>query len=523
MRRAPALGLVAVVALASFFRLYDLGATPPGLFGDEAADANVAAAIRRGEHFPVYVEEETKWGSREPLFHYLMAAVFSVAGETPLAVRLTAASIGIATVPLAWWLYRMHLGTSIAFLGAALLAVCRWHVTASRLGLRAVLIPLWVVLTLLAASALWRRRTIASALLLGAVVGTGFYTYPAYWLMPPLLAAGLACGARRGRPPLALAVLALGAALLAAAPLIRYAAEKPEYFFGRATRTLGAGGGESEPSYRDGMMRVLFMLHLRGDENARHNLPGRPLLDPVSGVFFLLGLAGALRALAHNRGAPAVFAALIVLWLAFLLPSAVTDSAPHALRTLGAVPAVCAIAALGIHRAALAPPFGARAWSRFALCLAAVLAAGAWNYRDYFQQWARSPAVAAAFNSDAVAFFARLADLAERHDVYAAADLRDAPQARFLARARRARLRPLDAGAFAAAGADRDRIYVVATPLLNGLVLDLYPGAEVLLRYSSEGRADGRVYLVRRQRLRPELPRGYREAIARALEEDADE
>jgi hypothetical protein len=131
--------------------------------------------------------------------------------------------------------------------------------------------------------------------------------------------------------------------------------------------------------------------------------------------------------------------------------------------------------------------------------------------------------VAAAFNSDAVAFFARLADLAERHDVYAAADLRDAPQARFLARARRARLRPLDAGAFAAAGADRDRIYVVATPLLNGLVLDLYPGAEVLLRYSSEGRADGRVYLVRRQRLRPELPRGYREAIARALEEDADE
>ena len=46
----------------------------------------------------------------------------------------------------------------------------------------------------------------------------------------------------------------------------------------------------------DGTQRVLFMLHLRGDIEPRHNIPGRPMLDLVSGLLFLGGLIATAKA-----------------------------------------------------------------------------------------------------------------------------------------------------------------------------------------------------------------------------------
>jgi 4-amino-4-deoxy-L-arabinose transferase-like glycosyltransferase len=549
-RSGRAAGLLAVVGLAAFFRLHDLRDIPPGLFGDEAAEGVVAAAIRHGEQFPVYVEEETKWGSREPLYHYVMAGVFAVFGESPATIRLTSALIGIITVPLAFRLCRLHLGSSVALLTAALLAVSRWHVTMSRLGLRAILTPLWIVLTLLAATFLWRRRSAASALALGVIVGAGFYTYPSYWLMPPFLVACVLWKVARGelrdgRRFASLAAIVVGSALLTVAPLVRYAILKPDYFFGRATRTLTEGAAAAESSYRDGLLKVLLMLHLRGDRNARHNIPGRPMLDPASGFFFVAGLAYMLRSLVHNRGTPQAFAAIVVLWLAFLLPSAVTDSAPHALRALGAVPAVCAIAAIGVHRlgsslaaavqalrskrleAASTLPRAAAAslplWTRRMAYVAALLAAGALSYHDYFDDWAKRPGVAVAFSSDVVAFFDRVAELGDGREVRAVPHIADAPQVRFLNRDRKLDIRPLDQSSFVAAPAARDRILIVDTPRLNALVAALYPDAETLARYASEDRPTGRVYLVRREQLRQALTADDRQAVEAALAETHEE
>jgi hypothetical protein len=247
------------------------------------------------------------------------------------------------------------------------------------------------------------------------------------------------------------------------------------------------------------------------------------MLDPISGFFFVAGLAYMLRSLVRNRGEPQAFAAAVLLWLVFLLPSAVTDSAPHALRTLGAVPAVCTIAAVGIHRLGSALPAAATVWGRRTVYVIALLAAGTWSYRDYFDDWAHRPGVAVAFSSDVVAFFDRVAELGEGREVWAVPRIFDAPQVRFLNRGRKVDIRRLDESSFVAAPTARDRILIVDTPPLNALIAELYPTVETLARYSSEGRNTGRVYLVRRDQLRQALSPAEREAIGQALAESHDE
>ncbi len=503
---------IAVVALAAAFRCYRLDSVPPGLFGDEAADGLVARAIARGEHFPLFVEEPTLWGSREPLYHYVMAAVLRLWGTTPAAIRLTSALLGIATAGMLFAVAQRLFGLRVALFAGLVLAAGRWPVTVSRLGLRAVLVPLCVVLVVWALVRLARRRRPLDAIGLGVALGIGFYSYPAYWIVPAALAVPLAAAlwkarAEPWRPLAGLAAVTALSALLVVAPLLGYALAKPEHFFGRAAHTVEDRARQGQGrSLRDDLQRVLFMLHLRGDANARHNLPGAPMLDPVTGLAVVAGVIIAVRRL---RAEPVRYGGVLACWLLPLLPSAVTDSAPHALRAAGALPAVALLAGIGLDRLAVVGRRGGRLAT--AAALAAIIAL---NYHDYFRRWAVSPAVAAAFNSDAVRFFRYCASLAETHDVFAVRRTFDAPQFAFLELDRQGSWHWIeDERVLLAQGATRDRVIVSPVGELNDLIEQLYPDVEVLARFDTSGR----IYRLRRAQLRGELDADERRRAAEAL------
>ena len=88
--------------LALFLRTYRLETIPPGLFNDEAANGLDARAVLAGAH-PIFFERNS---GREPIFIYLQAAMMALMGQTPLALRLTAALIGALTIPATYWLVR---------------------------------------------------------------------------------------------------------------------------------------------------------------------------------------------------------------------------------------------------------------------------------------------------------------------------------------------------------------------------------------------------------------------------------
>jgi len=133
-----------VTALAAAVRIFALGEIPPGLYHDEAFNGLDALGVLAGR-WPVYFAANR---GREPLFIYVIAATVGLLGRTPGALRLAAALCGTLTIPATYLMARAWFNQRVALLSAAVLATTLWHVHLSRIGFRAVTLPLTTALAL---------------------------------------------------------------------------------------------------------------------------------------------------------------------------------------------------------------------------------------------------------------------------------------------------------------------------------------------------------------------------------------
>jgi hypothetical protein len=133
------------------------------------------------------------------------------------------------------------------------------------------------------------------------------------------------------------------------------------------------------------------MFNVRGDSNGRHVAPNRPMLDAVTGLGLLAGVAALLRRRRDWR-CQFLLGALAI----GLLPSLLSVDSPHAMRSIDALPFACMIGELGLAelwRLVLsALPRGIerlrgggrmwRGWGALAagLALGLALALNAWTY-----------------------------------------------------------------------------------------------------------------------------------------------
>jgi 4-amino-4-deoxy-L-arabinose transferase-like glycosyltransferase len=506
-RSRLALLVVAVLLVAAFFRLYRLDEFPPGLFIDEGQNGMDMLGIARGESFPVYSPGPDPTMGQEPLYHYIGAALFRLFGPSIWTLRLTSAVIGIATVGLFFALAAPRLGAGTAFLGALVLGFNRWHVTLSRIGFRAVLVPFCVVLALLAVEHLRRRRTVTAAALAGAALSVGFYTYQAYWIVPPMVVAMLALAAWRWRASLVaqgidarrvllpLVAAFVAGAVLVAAPIAIYAARHPGNFFGRTAVVLD----DSPPTplrIVEGYARALVSIWGRADQEPRHNLPERAFLDPVSGGAVVIGLVAIAKVLARGRQVWAL-GTVLAFWLLPILPSGATNLSPHTLRLSGALPAICAIAGIGF--AALAGFLRRRVNRVAAVAVTAALVATATavSYHEYFVLWGPDPRVQASHDAQNQKLVEFLADLSHDADIYLTPALYRPPHVRFSIETKADNLAVIrDFEAFQPPPG-RDRVVASDSPELNRWIERNVPGVTVLSTYRMQGPSgtfQGKIY-----------------------------
>jgi 4-amino-4-deoxy-L-arabinose transferase-like glycosyltransferase len=342
--------LLAILALGGAVRFWDLDSLPYGTWYDEAENGLVALRIL-GEpnYLPIYEPRVNSAG------HYLLllAGSLRLLGRSTEALRAVSALMGVATVAAGCLLSRELFGRRWGLVLAFLLAVSRWDINFSRIGMYNVATPL-LELTALAflLRGLRGRRWTSFALSglavgLGAVFYTGFLPFLlvllAFLLHTAVAERRVLRGSRSG-----LLVLLL-AFFLTVAPVVRYAVANPEEFSERAQKTsvfTGKTRQEALLAVRDSAVKHLLMFNYEGDRYGRHNLCHEPMLDPVSGALMLLGLAVCLWRWRRPRSL------LLVLWLLLLLLPGVLSlewEAPHALRTIGTLPAAYLLALVPIQ------------------------------------------------------------------------------------------------------------------------------------------------------------------------------
>ncbi len=386
---------VGVLLIAALFRLWRISQTPPGLHHDEAFHLLRAQEIVRAEVFPVFITDNQ---GNEPLFAYLSSLTLLMLGPVPWAGRLMSAWAGIIGVAAT-----LRLGTEMfprrgmGVLSGVVLATFYWHLNFSRLGMQQILSA---VAAAGAMAAFWRgvrTGSLQAYALAGAALGLGLDAYIAFRLFPlvPLGAGLVLVIARRNRREALLAggLLAIGAALLVFSPLIVFFIQNPHWFFNRYGQVTQATLKTGQPLLilAENMLKVVEGLFFRGDGDWKYNLPLRPALDPAQAGFFLLG-AGLCLWKWHQPES-----LILWLWLGVgLLPSVLTEYAPHFGRTVMATPAIALLIARGME-AAWNWPIAGRWASRIVVVLALVFSASL-TARDYFVRWGQNHNLFIAFD-----------------------------------------------------------------------------------------------------------------------------
>lgn len=426
-RRALWLGVLALTLIALFLRLFRLTEVPFGLHLDETYNAFDAYSLTRTPiwQWPLFF---TSNFGREPLHIYISSLAQALFGPSHLAVRIVPALLNVAVTPALIWLgwevaphlpvrRRVHFAL---WTGAASLTLL-WMQMHARIFVRG---GLFLLLETLIFASFWRawsgggqlaadrRRmvdrernpshavTLSPAhlvirhkwwILTGFLVGLSVYTYlPArllpgiFLLLAPVLFWQDRARFRRQWPGI---LLAVGVAALTAMPILLHFVFHPENFLNRSGQ-VSIFSDEANVSFLDQVVGVLGMAFVRGDFNIRMNLPLRPVLDLLTTVPFLIGLAVVIW-----RGLrPAAFFLLAVAGV-MSLPTLLSLDTPNFGRAIGMLPVFGICIALGVDwLVRWADQVGARfATAAQYLAAALLVASTLLMARVYFVDWAHHP------------------------------------------------------------------------------------------------------------------------------------
>jgi 4-amino-4-deoxy-L-arabinose transferase-like glycosyltransferase len=399
LTRGQRAALAGVVVLAALVFGWALTAIPAEVHGD---DAEVGLdAIRLLTDFNLF---GSGWFEL-PRFHAFPTMLgLRVFGITLLGLRATSAILGAAGVLLLFAVVRRLWNADVALLAALLLVGQRFYIHLSRTGYHYIDTPVLSLLALWLLLQLWQDNRLGAALWCGLALGLGIQTYYASRLVPVLVAltwvAWLPETPRSQRAARVAQLLVVAVTALAvAAPMFGYFAHHWADFWERTRDTsmfTPAARHHLSYGYHTDSVGMILAIQLRaalslfnltGDNSVQYGYGGA-LLDPVSGVLFILGAGLALGGLRERRWRA------VALWLALPLiaGAALTLDTPFYPRISGLVPFAVVLVAVALWqlRAMLAAALPVRRAARLRAALLGAAAALilAVNLRTYFVDYA---------------------------------------------------------------------------------------------------------------------------------------
>ena len=345
--------VLVLLLIAAFFRLYRLDSQPLSLWLDESLAGLNALEIIEGKNAPIWDMTpldrwRPDWVKTSNLYLYYVVSVFKVFGAGYFGLKMVSVVPAIASVIVGYYLFKEMAGVPIAFLSAFLIAVSQWHVTVSRWGWDAVLMCLlqlasyWLLI-----KGLNTGKKLHFALS-GLLMGLCLYTYIASWIALAIALTLLVfkCMLERHglRNNLPNGLFFLVSCLVVFAPLGTYYFYHPGDLVVRTSEVSITKAIQEARSYYpvwESISKYALMFNYKGDSNAIHNFPQEPVLDFVTSIFFVLGLAYYARfwKSSHNM--------FVLLWFALGLQAGLLSdpsASPHAYRTVMVSPVACFVA-----------------------------------------------------------------------------------------------------------------------------------------------------------------------------------
>ncbi|MEZ4712558.1 MAG: glycosyltransferase family 39 protein [Caldilineaceae bacterium] len=427
------LAILGILLVAIGLRFWRLDTLPPGFHFDESFEGLEALHMLQDPSYrPIFL---TGNFGVPPLNSYLNALTFGLflavgAMPGPLAMHVTAATAGSLTIlaiyALGWELYRLApglLSPSFPLWSAAALAVMRWHIHFSRMGIEPVLVPLiWCAACWLFLRG-WRTGHWRNFAASGAMLAAGMYTYQGAWVIPflfiPLTLHLIGHGWRTARRSMTRTGLlspvstfwqdrprrwGVGITILAAvaltAPLGWFFYQNPVILLMRPTQLaiVGETGSPADASFWHNVwatVRMFGPLGALGDLDPRRNVPGLAALNVWLAIPFYVGALFALW-----RAWQPTFGLLLVGLAGLVAPGIFSEYAPHFHRILGAAAPTALLCGVGLDVISRMRIPQIRAVPRLAgwVCVGLVVLGGVTSGWNYFKRWGELPDLFYAFD-----------------------------------------------------------------------------------------------------------------------------
>lgn len=357
--RNPEWALVVALALATFLlRAINLENIPFILSGDEASMGLEARAVLQGTSTNPFV---TGWLSHPTLYFFLQAGFLRLFGQTTAALRLSSAVVSAATVVLLYLFARRYHGRLAAAVAGIFFAGFHFAIHYGRLGVNNIWDPFFGLATFyFVLRGLEERRT-RDLVVGGMLMGMAVYFYTGARLIPELLLALIVYWAvtERGfvREHASRLLVVFLSALAAALPLLVFFAGHMNDMMARWNMMgIFPSGwveyqvletGKSVGAVVWGQFVKAALAYNYYPDPTFWYYPGIPLFHFLPAVFFVLGMAYALRHLLERR-----YLLLVLWWLAVIIfGGTLLENPPSSFRLVLSIPPAVLLMALGVTKA----------------------------------------------------------------------------------------------------------------------------------------------------------------------------
>ena len=358
-------GLLFAILIAAFaLRTYNIENIPYSIYPDEAQNGVDAQEANATGNYKLFYENNQ---GREGLFINIQALSIKYLGHTTFALKLPSIIFGTLTVLGVFLLiYELFQNYIAALIGSYFIAFSYWAINFSRIGFRAIMVPFILTFAFYFLFKGLRTKKIHDFIIAGFIYGLGLHTYIAFRVSPLILIVLLISLVITRKKFLArfwkhIFVFAVAMFIASGPMLFDFFVSHPEHYESR-TSHISILNPEVNKGHLPAMLAKTIGLSIQkyfamGDLNMRHNYPPYPLLNPLVGISFLIGLIYILIRFFHLIYARFknnvrdeklnAYSFLLIWFFALLIPEFLAaEGNPHALRAIGTLPVAIIIAVI---------------------------------------------------------------------------------------------------------------------------------------------------------------------------------
>lgn len=337
---------ICLMLLGAFLRLYKLDMFPAGFHGDEGWTGIEARRILRDGFIGFWSPSAL---GQATLPFYWTAIFFKIFGESINAARLSFALLTVFWIPFFYLLVRLIFSRTTAVIATFLLITGSTPLAFSRRAdFIAISFSFFPAIFFFLLSLKTNKKIYF--ILAGIFIGLSHHMYASYWITPIIFGVFtiyLILTLKREflRKYAKNFVLLLISYSLIASPMILFTIKNPETMFSRSrmisifspqgtdhARSYLSNNATTFDIFLHNAKVTLGMFNFTNDPDSWNNFNNNPLFDPVTNIFFILGVIFCLRKIREKQ-----ISFIYILFLTFLLGSILTIDAPNFRRSQASI------------------------------------------------------------------------------------------------------------------------------------------------------------------------------------------